>query len=124
MATPATPGYMRKIQPLTERKSWTALQAHYQEIHGQHLKELFAADPQRGERMTAEAVGIFLDYSKNRITDKTVKLLIQLAEESGGKSIHLISGEWNSARFWLSSLSRKSRAKLSRRLGMTVRRIT
>ncbi len=48
MATPATPSYMRKIQPLTERKSWTALQAHYQEIHGQHLKELFAADPQRG----------------------------------------------------------------------------
>jgi glucose-6-phosphate isomerase len=86
MATPATPSYMRKIQPLTERKSWTALQAHYQEIHGQHLKELFAADPQRGERMTAEAVGIFLDYSKNRITDKTVKLLIQLAEESGLRS--------------------------------------
>jgi glucose-6-phosphate isomerase len=86
MATPATPSYMRKIQPLTQRKSWTALQAHHQEIHGQHLKELFAADPQRGERMTAEAVGIFLDYSKNRITDKTVKLLIQLAEESGLRS--------------------------------------
>ena len=83
MATPATPGSIPKAQPLTKRKAWADLQDHYEEVRGQHLKKLFADDPQRGVRMTAEAVGIFLDYSKNRITDRTVKLLIQLAEESG-----------------------------------------
>ena len=51
-----------------------------------HLRNLFAENPKRGERMTAEAVGIFLDYSKNRVTDETVKMLIQLAEESGLRS--------------------------------------
>src|SRR6202035_2020345 len=55
-------------------------------IRGLHLRKLFADDPNRGERMTAEAVGLFLDYSKNRITDETVKLLIGLAEESGLRS--------------------------------------
>ena len=69
--------------PLRERKAWQALERHYAEISGQHLRDLFAADPQRGERLTAEAAGIYLDYSKNRITDETVALLIQLAEESG-----------------------------------------
>ncbi len=69
--------------PLRERKAWQALERHYAEISGQHLRDLFAADPQRGERLTAEATGIYLDYSKNRITDETVALLIQLAEESG-----------------------------------------
>jgi glucose-6-phosphate isomerase len=83
MATPATPSYTPKADPLTKRKAWTDLDGHHEEVRGLHLKKLFAEDPQRGERMTAEAVGIFLDYSKNRITDKTVKLLIQLAEESG-----------------------------------------
>ena len=83
MATPATPSSIPKAQPLTKRKAWADLQDHYEEVRGQHLKKLFADDPQRGVRMTAEAVGIFLDYSKNRITDRTVKLLIQLAEESG-----------------------------------------
>jgi len=82
----ATPGYIPKAEPLTKRKAWLALQNHYEEVRGQHLKKLFAEDPQRGERMTAEAVGIFLDYSKNRITDRTIKLLIQLAEESGLRS--------------------------------------
>jgi glucose-6-phosphate isomerase len=87
MATHATPGAQSKnIEPLTKRKAWKALQAHYEQLRGLHLRKLFADDPKRGERMTAEAVGIFLDYSKNRITDETVKLLIQLAEESGLRS--------------------------------------
>jgi glucose-6-phosphate isomerase len=87
MATHATPGAQSKnIEPLTRRKAWKALQAHYEQLRGLHLRKLFADDPKRGERMTAEAAGIFLDYSKNRITDETVKLLIQLAEESGLRS--------------------------------------
>jgi glucose-6-phosphate isomerase len=71
------------LEPLTQRRSWSALQTHYQKVRGLHLRNLFADDPRRGERMTAEAAGVFLDYSKNRITDETIKLLIQLAEESG-----------------------------------------
>jgi glucose-6-phosphate isomerase len=71
------------LEPLTQRRSWSALQTHYQKVRGLHLRNLFADDPKRGERMTAEAAGVFLDYSKNRITDETIKLLIQLAEESG-----------------------------------------
>jgi glucose-6-phosphate isomerase len=69
--------------PLRERKAWQALERHYADISGQHLRDLFAADQDRGERLTAEAVGIYLDYSKNRITDETLALLVQLAEESG-----------------------------------------
>jgi glucose-6-phosphate isomerase len=69
--------------PLRERKAWQALERHYAEISGQHLRDLFAADPQRGERLAAEAVGIYLDYSKNRVTDETMRLLIELAAESG-----------------------------------------
>ena len=69
--------------PLRERKAWQALERHYAEISGTHLRDLFAADPTRGERLTAEAVGIYLDYSKNRITDETLALLMELAEESG-----------------------------------------
>jgi glucose-6-phosphate isomerase len=69
--------------PLRERKAWQALERHYAEISGQHLRDLFAADPGRGERLTAEAEGVYLDYSKNRINDETVALLIELAEESG-----------------------------------------
>src|SRR3981081_4315165 len=69
--------------PLTERPAWKTLQAHYHQIQGKHLKQLFVDDPRRGERFTVEAGGIFLDYSKNRITDETLKLLIQLAGESG-----------------------------------------
>ena len=71
------------IKPLTEREAWKGLAAHYQKVRELHLRKLFADDPKRGERMTAEAVGIYLDYSKNRITDETLKLLLQLAEESG-----------------------------------------
>jgi glucose-6-phosphate isomerase len=84
MATHATPGANPEIvEQLTKRKAWKALQTHYEQIRGLHLRKFFAEDSKRGERMTAEAVGIFLDYSKNRITDETIKLLIQLAEESG-----------------------------------------
>ena len=86
MATPATPSSTPKAEPLKRRKAWVDLKDHYEEVRDQHLKKLFAEDPQRGERMTAEGVGIFLDYSKNRITDRTIKLLVQLAEDSGLRS--------------------------------------
>jgi len=66
-----------------KRPTWNALQAHHQEIKSVHLRHLFAEDPKRGERLSAEAVGVYLDYSKNRITDETLKLLLGLAEESG-----------------------------------------
>ena len=69
--------------PLRERKAWQALERHYADISGQHLRDLFAADPQRGERLTAEAAGVYLDYSKNRVTDETMRLLTELAAESG-----------------------------------------
>jgi len=70
------------LEPLTERKAWKKLLTHHKKIRGVHLRNLFADDPQRGERLTAEAEGIFLDYSKNRITDETLKLLLKLAGES------------------------------------------
>jgi glucose-6-phosphate isomerase len=69
--------------PLPERKAWQALKRHHAEIAGLHLRELFAADPGRGERLCAEAAGIYLDYSKNRVTDETMRLLVELAAESG-----------------------------------------
>lgn len=69
--------------PLNERPTWKALATHSEEIKEKHLRELFAQDPGRGQRFTVEADGIFLDYSKNRITDETLKLLVGLAEESG-----------------------------------------
>jgi glucose-6-phosphate isomerase len=69
--------------PLTESPAWKALAAHYRNVSQLHLRKLFADDRERGERMTAEAAGLYLDYSKNRITDETLKLLLQLAEESG-----------------------------------------
>jgi glucose-6-phosphate isomerase len=68
---------------LTARPAWKGLEAHYPKIRDLHLRKLFADDPKRGERLTAEAAGIYLDYSKNRIADETLKLLLQLAEESG-----------------------------------------
>jgi glucose-6-phosphate isomerase len=87
MATRPTPNATSEIpRPLTKRRAWEALRAHYDAVRGIHLRKLFAEDSKRGERMTAEAVGIFLDYSKNRITDETVKLLRLLAEESGLRS--------------------------------------
>jgi glucose-6-phosphate isomerase len=66
-----------------KQSAWKALASHYQTISKIHLRELFAGDPKRGTRLTAEGAGLFLDYSKNRITDETLKQLIQLAEESG-----------------------------------------
>ena len=78
-ATPKSPA----IKPLTKRKAWSALKAHYKTIRPLHLKKLFDGNPGRAERFTTEAVGIYLDYSKNRITDKTLKLLLDLARESG-----------------------------------------
>jgi len=72
-----------KIAALGERAAWKSLQKHFQQVGKTHLRELFASDPSRGERLTAEAGGLFLDYSKNRVTDETLKLLVQLAEESG-----------------------------------------
>jgi glucose-6-phosphate isomerase len=87
MATPALTGIKSHgIPPLPKRKAWKALQAHYKKVRELHLRDLFANDPKRGDRMTSEAVGLFLDFSKNRITDETVKLLIDLAEESGLQS--------------------------------------
>ena len=74
------------IKPLIQRPAWKALAAHHKKIKGLHLRKLFAADAKRGERMTAGAVGLFLDYSKNRITGETLKLLLKLAEESGLKA--------------------------------------
>src|SRR5678816_2299255 len=72
-----------KSIPCNERPAWKALVAHEQKIRDLHLRKLFADDPKRAERMTVEAVGLYLDYSKNRITDETLRLLLQLAEESG-----------------------------------------
>jgi glucose-6-phosphate isomerase len=71
------------IKPLSRRKAWTALKKHYKTAQALHLKKLFDDNPRRGEEFTLEAVGIYLDYSKNRITDKTLKLLLDLAKESG-----------------------------------------
>ncbi|HBZ56386.1 MAG TPA: glucose-6-phosphate isomerase, partial [Syntrophobacteraceae bacterium] len=70
-------------KPLTQRQAWEALAAHYRKVRELHLRELFADAPRRGENMTLEAVGLLLDYSKNRVTDETLKLLVQLAEEAG-----------------------------------------
>jgi glucose-6-phosphate isomerase len=74
---------MTATLPLTSRQSWKALQAHRSDIGDRHLRALFAADATRGERLTAEAVGIYLDYSKNRITAETITLLCRLAQECG-----------------------------------------
>jgi glucose-6-phosphate isomerase len=74
------------IQSLTTRPAWKALEAHHRKVQDLHLRNLFADDPKRGERMTLEAVGIYLDYSKNRVTDETLKLLLGLAEETSLRS--------------------------------------
>src|SRR5437773_2568138 len=73
----------KSVQSLSDRPAWKALESHYHSIRAMHIRKLFADDPPRGERMVAEAVGIVFDYSKNRVTDETLKLLLQLAEESG-----------------------------------------
>jgi glucose-6-phosphate isomerase len=71
------------VAPLRERPAWAALEQHHRAISPRHLRDLFAADPDRGTRLTAEAAGLYLDYSKNRVTDETIGLLLQLAEQSG-----------------------------------------
>jgi glucose-6-phosphate isomerase len=71
------------VRPLTERPAWTALRRHYDEMRNVHLRTLLADDPGRGERYTAEAAGLYLDYAKHRVTDETIRLLLALAEESG-----------------------------------------
>jgi glucose-6-phosphate isomerase len=78
-----------------KRAAWKVLEAHYKKVREIHLRELFANDPTRGERMVAEAAGIYLDYSKNRITDETLKLLLQLADECGlqGKIDSMFRGD-------------------------------
>src|SRR5579859_2993535 len=69
-------------QPLTERPAWKELEAHFQQVRHQHLRELFDSDAERGKRLAVEEAGLYFDYSKNRITDETLKLLLSLAEES------------------------------------------
>src|SRR3954469_21739262 len=69
------------LPPLTRRPAWEALARHHTEVAPQHLRDLFASDATRGERLTAEGAGLFLDYSKNRITDETLPLLFRLAGE-------------------------------------------
>jgi glucose-6-phosphate isomerase len=71
------------MTPASRRPAWKALAAHHKKIKPLHLRKLFAEDPKRGQRLTVQAAGLFLDYSKNRITDRTIKLLVQLAKESG-----------------------------------------
>jgi glucose-6-phosphate isomerase len=89
-----------QVQPLTKRPSskrtaWSALASHYKKISKLHLRQLFNDDPKRGERMAIEAIGLYLDYSKNRITDETLKLLLELAEQSDlrGRIDAMFSGE-------------------------------
>lgn len=78
-----TTGSAAPAQRLTDLQAWKALEAHYATLRHLHLRQLFADDPHRGERLSAEAAGIYLDYSKQRITDETIRLLVQLAEECG-----------------------------------------
>ena len=78
-----TIGMTTGVAPLTQRPAWKALQSHYETVRDTEMRKLFADDPKRGERLTLEAVELFLDYSKNRVTEQTLKLLMQLARESG-----------------------------------------
>ena len=71
------------VPPLRDRPAWAELERNYEDVQRAHLRDLFATDPSRGERLTAEGAGLYLDYSKNRVTDETLRLLLRLAEESG-----------------------------------------
>jgi glucose-6-phosphate isomerase len=87
MSTPVTTvANSQGVESLTESQAWKALQSHYEQIRGLHLRDIFASDPDRGERLSIEALGLFFDYSKNRITDETIGLLIALAQDSGLQS--------------------------------------
>src|ERR1700694_5281417 len=83
------------IPMLRDRPAWNALAKHHEEIRALHLRDLFARDERRGERLVADGAGLFLDYSKNRITDETLKLLVGLAEQSGlaERTAAMFSGE-------------------------------
>jgi glucose-6-phosphate isomerase len=84
MSATATPAWSSTTQtPLTSLPAWKALQAHYETIRSRHLRELFQSDPDRGKKLVLDTQGIYFDYSKHRVTDETVRLLLQLAEESG-----------------------------------------
>ena len=83
MTNPEQPNAKR---PAIKLQAWDALDAHYKKASGLHLRQLFADDPGRGERMAVEAVGLYLDFSKNRVTYETLKLLLRLAEQSGLQS--------------------------------------
>jgi glucose-6-phosphate isomerase len=76
-------GQSSRVPPLRMRPAWSLLEAHYRKLGAAHLKQLFAEDPHRGERLAVEGAGVYLDYSKNRITDETVRLVLRLAQESG-----------------------------------------
>ncbi len=91
MSTPAS----TSTTPLRARPAWAALAKHQEAIRDRHLRELFAADPGRGERLTAEGAGLYLDYSKNRVLDETLELLLALAEQSGlaGRIAAMFAGE-------------------------------
>src|SRR5665648_335311 len=84
-----------KTIPLSQRSTWQALKNHYQAIKNIHLQNLFDEDPQRGERLNVQAVGLYADYSKHRITDETLRLLLDLARESGleDRRVAMFTGE-------------------------------
>src|SRR5580704_13968104 len=84
MTTPRQPpAAVPEVVPLKDRPAWNTLKEHRAKVGSTHLRQLFAEDPQRGPRFTIEALGLYFDYSKNRITSETVRLLLELAEQSG-----------------------------------------
>ena len=79
----AAPSQTSRNRSTSRPAAWQALAGHYETMRGLQLRDLFADDPARGERMTAEAAGVYLDYSKNCVNNETLKLLVELAEQSG-----------------------------------------
>ncbi len=86
MSSMQTPADRPRIIPVIERPAWKALESHFRKVRKLHLRDLFAQDPERGQRLAVEAAGLYLDYSKNRVTQETLNLLLRLAEESGLRS--------------------------------------
>src|SRR3954451_22167933 len=87
------------IPVLTQRPAWQALTAHYEQLQRAHLRQLFDEDPGRGERFAVEGAGLYLDYSKHRVTGQTLKLLVQLADECDlrGRIVDMLRGELDTA---------------------------
>ena len=108
---------------LTERPAWKALEEHHRNIRAVHLRELFARDPGRGERLTLEAAGLYLDYSKNRITDETLTLLVRLAEDCGLRagSTRMFSGERSTSRSSAPCCTSRCARRAARRSWSTAR---